>query len=88
MCMKHHYGLLPTYFSTNVMPNFNVNQLQNKISKVSLDQMYNYRNEIQLSNSQIKINCINHWNSLPFDIKSLPYTTSKYTIYKNIKKLN
>ena len=88
MCMKHHYGMLPIYFSTNVMPNFNVNQLQNKISKVSLEEMYNYKNEIQVSNSNIKMNCIKNWNSLPFDIKSLPYTTCKHTIYKNMKKLN
>ena len=30
LCMKHHYGSLPIYMCENVMPKFNVNQLQNK----------------------------------------------------------
>ena len=88
LSMKHHYGTLPINFSNNVMPKFYVNQLQNRISRASLEQMYDYRNDTHSLNSNIKINCIKHWNSLPFDIKSLPYLSSKETIYKNIKKLS
>ena len=88
LCMKHHYGSLPIHFSTNVMPKFNIYQLQNKISRVSLEQMYNYKNEPNSSNSLIKFNCVKHWNSLPFDIKLLPYVSCKETMYKNLKKLS
>ena len=88
MCMKHHYGSLPYNFSINVMPNLNVSQLQNKISKISLEQMYDYKYEPKLSNSHIKISCIKYWNSLPFNIKCLPYISSKETIHKNLKKIN
>ena len=88
MCMKHHYGSLPYQFTVNVMPSLNVFQLQNNISKTSLEQMYDYKYEPNLSNSHIKTNCIKYWNSLPFDIKSLPYVSCKETLFKNLKKLN
>ena len=44
MCMKHHYGSLPYQFTVNVMPNLNVFQLQNKISKTSLGIVHIVRN--------------------------------------------
>ena len=88
LCMKHHYRSLPIYFSKNVMPEFNVNQLQNKISRISLQHMYDYKNETSSLNSHIKINCIKYWNCLPFYVKSLPYVSCKEAMYKNIKKLS
>ena len=30
LCMKHHFGMLPHYFSHCVRPKFNIDQLQNK----------------------------------------------------------
>ena len=81
--MKHHYGTLPPNFSQNIMPNFYINQLENKISRISLDQMYNYKYAPKITNIPFKESCIKWWNSLPFKIKSLPYTSSRHTLYKN-----
>ena len=87
LCMKHHYESLPQHFSKNVMPHFNSVQLQNKISRISLEQMYDYKYDPHLSKSHIKTNCIEYWNSLPFEIKCLPYVSCKNTMFKNLKKL-
>ena len=86
LCMKHHYGKLPHNFSNNVMPDFNDSQLDNKITRISLDQMYDYKNSAKSSDTHLKLNCIKCWNSLPFNVKSLPYTSSKDSIYKNLKQ--
>ena len=87
LCMKHHCGKLPHHFSTNIMPEFNINQLENRISQISLSEMYNYRNNLKISTSDIKTNCINHWNSLPMTIKSLPYISAS-DLYKHLKNFN
>ena len=86
--MKHHYGTLPPDFSQNIMPDFYINQLENKISHISLDQMYDYKYTLKTTNTQLKNCCIKFWNSLPFNIKSLPYTSSRHTLYENLKKFN
>ena len=85
--MKHHCGKLPYHFSTTIMPELNIIQLENKISRISLSQMYDYKNSIKPSISDIKINCINQWNSLSMNIKSLPYISAN-DVYKHLKKLN
>ena len=87
LCMKHHCGKLPHHFSISIMPEFNINQLQNRISQISLSEMYDYKNSSKSSISDIKTNCINHWNSLPMAIKSLPYTSIN-DLYKHLKNLN
>ena len=73
ICMKHHFGMLPINFSLNIMPDFNVSQLENKISRISLEHMYDYKKGTNLLSTQFKKNCIDIWNSLQFDIKALPY---------------
>ena len=85
--MKHHCGKLPYYFGNTIMPDLNINQLENKISRISLSQMYDYKNSAKPSISDIKINCINQWNSLSMNIKSLPYT-SAIDVYKHLKILS
>ena len=88
LSMKHHYGKLPQYFSTTVMPDFNAIQLDNKITRISLEHMYDYKSSTRSSDTHLKLSCIKFWNSLPFNVKSLPYTSSKDSIYKNLKALN
>ena len=44
LCTKHHAGLLPCKFAKSVMPEFYAVQLQNRVTRISLDQMYNYKN--------------------------------------------
>ena len=80
-------GMLPYQFSINIMPKFNVSQLGNKISRVSLNQMYNYETKTAASTTDFQSNCIKYLNSLPMSIKSLPYTSSKEDLYKHIKIL-
>ena len=41
LCTKHHAGLLPCKFAKSVMPEFYAVQLQNRVTRISLDQMYN-----------------------------------------------
>ena len=87
VCMKHHCDKLPHHFSINIMPKLNVCQLGNKISRVSLNQMYNYEIKTTPLTTDFQSSCINYWNSLPMAIKSLPYTSSKDDMYKHLKKL-
>ena len=88
LCMKHHCDKLPRQFSISIMPKFNVSQLGNKISRVSLDQMYNYQTQTITSTTGFQSSCIEHWNSLPMTIKSLPYTSSKEDLHKHLKILS
>ena len=85
LCMKHHFEKLPHYFSKTIMPEFNIDQLQNKITRISLDEMYNYKSHPKDFYSQLKTNCIKHWNSLPLTVKSLPYMSSKDSLFKHLK---
>ena len=85
LSMKHHYGALPINFSLNIMPEFNIEQLENNIIRISLKTMYDYKNSKKVSYSKLKYNCIRNWNSLPFDVKVLPYLSGKESIYKSLK---
>ena len=85
LSMKHHYGVLPKKFSQDVMPEFNIGQLEHKISRISLETMYNYKNCKNICYSKLKKNCINNWNSLTFDIKKLPYISGKESMYKSLR---
>ena len=88
LSMKHHYGSLPTNFSQNIMPEFNVGQLKNKVSRISLETMYNYKNSKNTCDSKLKKNCISNWNSLAFEIKVLPYLSGKDSMYKSLKHIS
>ena len=72
--------VLPSYFSNNIMPIINTNQLQNKITRISLQHMYNY--ESTTTESFFRKNCYLLWNSLPLDIKSLPYLDKNCSLKK------
>ena len=87
LCLKHHSGVLPYSFGQNVMPNLYINQLQNKISRISLDQMYNYERPSALSETHLKMSCVDAWNCLPLDIKVLPYSTNKNVLCKTFYNL-
>ena len=85
LCMKHHFGLLPHHFSNYIMPDFNIDQLQNKIS---LHKMYDYKKSPNLLETNLKANCVNNWNNLPLEIKCMPYSNSKSKLYETLKTLN
>ena len=86
--MKHHFGMLPHHISNTIMPDFNIDQLQNKISRISLDKMYDYKKPESLMETNLKVNCVNKWNELPFELKVLPYSNSKDTLYKTLKNFH
>ena len=86
--MKHHFGMLPHYFSQSVMPDFNIEQLQNKISRTALDEMNNYKLPPKLLETNLKISCIFNWNNLPLDLKTLPYSSSKHQLYRILKMIH
>ena len=67
------------------MPHFNIDQLQNKISRISLDKMYDYKKSPNLLETNLKSNCVNKWNALPLELKILPYSNSKNALYKILK---
>ena len=81
-CYKHHMGLLPTPFSDNIMPEFNLSQLQYKLTRTSLNNMYDYKQP--LKDSIFKTNCSTIWNSQPLEFKSIPYCTDKINAHKSI----
>ena len=87
LCMKHHCDRLPHIFSTNIMPKLNISHLGNKISHISLNQMYDYEIKTTKSTTDFQHNCIRYWNSLPMAIKSLPYMSKKEDLYKHLKTL-
>ena len=86
LCFKHHLGLLPQKFS-EAMPHFNCIQLQNRITRVSLEQMYNYKNDLTSAKTPFYENCIKIWNALSFDLKTLPCGGGKGACFKALKSL-
>ena len=54
LCMKHHFGMVPHYFSKCIMPDFNISQLQNRISHISLYKMYDYKKTQILLETNLK----------------------------------
>ena len=85
LCIKDHYQTLPNYFSENIMPKLNVNQLENKISHISLNDMYDYTNSQDTNSTPFKTNCIQNWNSLPFELETLSYSTGKECLHRTLK---
>ena len=85
LCLKHHFRLLPTYVSDFLMPTFHDNQLQNRITRISLEQMYNYSNTLISTNTSFKSECVKLWNEQSFDFKAQPYLSNKDTFYKSFK---
>ena len=85
LCIKHHYQILPENISENIMPKLNIHQLENKISRISLNDMYNYTNCQVKNSTPFKKNCIQIWNALSFEFKTLPYSTGKAYLHKTLK---
>ena len=85
LCLKHHAGMLPNIFSESFMPAFNITQLQNRVTRISLDQMYNYKNTFISIDTPFKSSCVKIWNNQPFDFKVLPYSSDKGALFKNLK---
>ena len=75
-CYKHHLDLLPATFSEEIMPQFNFSQMQNKITKSSLNSMYDYKKST--SGYIFKHNCSKIWNNQPLHQKSIPYCSEKH----------
>ena len=76
---------LPSNFCSNTMPQTNFNKLGNRISRISLNQIYDYATSKNAYISHFKANCIHLWNSMPFYIKVLPYLSGKDSMHKAIK---
>ena len=86
LCTKHHAGLLPCIFAKSVMPEFYAVQLQNRVTRISLDQMYNYKNTPLSTDTPFKANCVKTWNNLPiFTIKLYHIFLKKEVLFKLIK---
>ena len=82
-CYKHHMELLPPIFAETIMPTMNLKQLQNKITRPSLNTMYNYEQHLK-KDSPYKKNCSKAWNDLKLEEKSIPYTHNKTNTLKAI----
>ena len=80
--MKHHFGMLPHCFSHCVMPKFNIDQLQNNISHTSLDEMYNYKIPPKHLETNLKASCVENWNNLALELKTLPYSSNKHELHR------
>ena len=88
LCLKQHANMLPNHFSNNIMPEFNLSQLQNKITRTSLNQMYDYKTAKPTNSTNFKTNCIKIWNSLSLEFKSTPYVSNKTATYKTLSSLS
>lgn len=80
--LQHHYQTLPNNFSENIMPKLYVNQLENKITRISLKDMYNYTNCQDMNSTPFKTNCIQNWNSFSFQFKTMPYSSGKECLHR------
>ena len=74
ICFKHHMEILPNYFTSSIMPCLNISQLHNRITRITLEQMYNYKLDLKCPKKSFKRICFENWNCLPLDIKMLPYS--------------
>ena len=83
-CYKQHMGLLPEGFTDSIMPKLNLQQLQNKITRPSLNTMYNY--EQHLHDTPFGKHCTNTWNNMTLEDKSIPYTLNKSNALSAINK--
>jgi hypothetical protein len=84
-CYKQHMGLLPKTVAENTMPKLNLKQLQNKITRPSLNTMYNY--EQNLHDTPFKKHCTKTWNKMPLELKCIPYTLNKTSALSTIKAI-
>ena len=82
---KHHMMLLPSTFAETIMPKLNLSQLQNKITRPSLNTMYNY--EQHPKDTPFKKNCSKIWNNQTLEHKSIPYTNKKTEALKTISTI-
>ena len=89
LCLKHHMNELPPYFTEYVMPNLNNSQLEKRITRISLEKMYDYEIQARNSGTEFKNMCQSLWNSLPLDLKMLPYTNkdNAYNLFNRTIKL-
>ena len=87
LCMKHQFEALPKNFSVNIMPEMNINQLENKVTRISLSDMYDYKKCQNLDRTHFKSSCIKTWNELSMDLKVLPYSSGKKCLHKALKTI-
>ena len=85
ICLKHHAGMLPINFSNSLMPALNITQLQNRVTRISLDQMYNYKNTLSSMDTSFKTSCVKIWNNQTIDLKTIPYSSNKNTLFNSLK---
>ena len=88
MCIKHHFNLLPISFSDNLMPKLNIDQLQRRISRTSLNKMYDYHLARGENITSFKDSCVRYWNNQPLEIKSAPYSAGSSYVYHMLSKLD
>ena len=85
LCFKQHINILPLYFNKTIMPTLSDSISHQYNLRNNTDKQYNYiiDNKQQLSFSK---NCITTWNSLPKDLKEMPYTRTSYQHFKFMSK--
>ena len=89
LCFKHHLNILPSYFMKHTMPSLNISQLDNRITRITLEKMYDYKQQAGGFETEFQNMCKSLWNSLPFDLKMLPYTNkdNAYNVFnKSLSK--
>ena len=84
-CIQGIYNVSPCKFAKSVMPEFYAVQLQNRVTRISLDQMFNYKNTPLSTDTPFKANCVKTWNNLPFDYKTLLYSSNKEGLFIKLK---
>ena len=81
----HKYIASLYYFNKTIMPTLSDSISHQYNLRNNTDKQYNYiiDNKQQLSFSK---NCITTWNSLPKDLKEMPYTRTSYQHFKFMSK--
>ena len=86
--LKHHAGMLPEHISQNIMLGPCISKLQDRISRTTLSEMYDYAPDKQYSVSSFQRNCMSIWNNESLQFKSIPYSGNAATIYKTLQNMS
>ena len=72
ICLKHHYGQLPKYFSRQILPQKNSEHATESVYNLRSNEHkpYNYKNCTGIKFTE---NCSKIWNNMPLEFKQKPH---------------
>ena len=83
LCTKHHFNILPTYFSNEIMPKIRRSISHNHNLRSNESTKHNYLQKRPSEHlTELQNQCILTWNKLPAGQKDKPYKNSEQNVIK------